>query len=61
MEKEAPGGANSQIGAAVAGGSDRAPCWKKLPDELQARAVPSATVRGIKTLAAYTTKGETRF
>src|SRR5438876_2274406 len=57
MEKEAPGDENSQIGAAVVEGSDRAPCCKKLPgadrrnpDGLQARAVPSATIRDIKTL-----------
>ena len=68
MEKEAPGGENSQIGAAVVEGSDGVPCCKKLPgadkrnpDGLQARAVPSATIRDIKTLGEYTAKGETRF
>ncbi len=67
MEKEAPGGENSQTGAAVVGGSGRAPCKKlpgaddRHPDALQTRAVPSATIRDIKTLAAYTAKGETRF
>src|SRR5207237_10668094 len=68
MEKEAHGGENSQIGAAVVEGSDGVPCCKKVPgadkrnpDGLQARAVPSATIRDIKTLGEYTAKGETRF
>ena len=62
MEKKAPGAENSQTG-----GSGRAPCKKlpgaddRHPDALQTRAVPSATIRDIKTLAAYTAKGETRF
>src|SRR6516225_10538129 len=68
MEKEAPGDENSQISAAAVGGADCATCRNKLPgagnpnpDALQARAAPSATIRGIKTLGEYIAKGEARF
>jgi hypothetical protein len=68
MEKEAPGGENSQIAAALAAGADRASFCKKLPgagdpnsDALQTRVAPNITITIIKILAEYIVKDETRF
>src|SRR5215472_1200842 len=68
MEKEAPGGENSQIAAALAAGSDRASFCKKLPgagdpnsDALQTRVAPNITITSIKILGEYIVKNETRF